>query len=118
MDEIEQKYHDIEQDFYELHAIAEQELLLALKLSEHEEDEAQNIFTFLNTTKLEMLNAITKAKCYDIERFKKSQGGKLSAKKLSKAERIERARKAGSVKKGERKTEQKPSRNRTKTEQV
>ena len=118
MDEIEQKYHDIEQDFYELHAIAEQELLLALKLSEHEEDEAQNIFTFLNTTKLEMLNAITKAKCYDIERFKKSQGGKKSANNMTKAERVARAKRAGSIKKGARKTEQKPSKNRTKTEHL
>ena len=49
---------------------------------------------------------IDKAILYDIEKLKRSQGGKKSAKNMTKAERIERARKAGSTKK-------KPNKNRT-----
>ena len=44
---------------------------------------------------LELREAIYKAKALDIDRYKKSQGGKKSARNMTKAERSERARKAG-----------------------
>ena len=49
---------------------------------------------------------IDKAMLYDIEKLKRSQGGKKSSKNMTKTERIARARKAGSAKK-------KPNKNRT-----
>ena len=42
---------------------------------------------------------INKAEKYDLKRLKQSEGGKKSAKNMTKAERIERARKAGKAKK-------------------
>ena len=43
-------------------------------------------------------NAIEKARLYDINKYKQSQGGKKSALNLTKQERTERARKAGRAK--------------------
>lgn len=100
MEQIEQNYYDLEKDFLFLCSITEQELNLAIKLSDDEVEETQNAIGFLETTKTQVLEAINKAKSYDIERFKKSEGGKKSSQNMTKAERIARARKAGSVKKG------------------
>lgn len=47
--------------------------------------------------------AIDKAMLYDIEKLKRSQGGKKSSKNMTKTERIARARKAGSAKKKQNK---------------
>ena len=44
-------------------------------------------------------DVINKAEKYDLKRLKQSEGGKKSAKNMTKAERIERARKAGKAKK-------------------
>lgn len=40
-------------------------------------------------------DVIVKAKCFDIERLKRSQGGRKSAQNMTKRQRQERARKAG-----------------------
>lgn len=106
MEDIERKYHDLENDFIFLCSITEQQLSLYIKLSDDEGEEVQNAIGFLQATKTQVLEAINKAKSYDIERFKKSQGGKKSSQNMTKEERIARARKAGSVKKGQHDTKQ------------
>ena len=55
-------------------------------------DKKQVFFNDLKT-------AIVKARCYDLERLKRSQGGRKSSQNMTAEQRSERARRAGSTKK-------------------
>lgn len=86
MDDIDQYYSMLESDFLKLCDIAEKHTRKPL-------DEF-NIYS----TKREILDALVCAKCFNMDRYKRSQGGKKSAQNMTEAQRKERARNAGKAK--------------------
>ena len=92
---------DIQIEFNENNKALEQIFMVALSAPVHNE----LITEELRLDYLTLKRAIARARLYDIERFKKSEGAKKYSLTLTKKERTERARKAGSAPKNRTKTE-------------
>lgn len=87
--DIESYYNDLENDLARLAQVAQMQ---AKDLAD-EIEQARTVE--------ELRDAIIRAKCFDIDRLKRSQGGRKSASNMTKEQRQERARKAGrTTKKG------------------
>lgn len=92
--DIEKYFDMLESDFIKLCDEAEKHTRKPL--------DAFNLYS----TKSAVLDALVCARCFNIERKKRSQGGQKSASNMSAEQRSERARRAGSTKKS-------PNKNRT-----
>lgn len=98
MDEIEKNYMLIKRDFNVFYMMVAQELSLAEKLSE-EKDDTSEAWMFIESVRKDIERCIEKAQKLDLDRFKRSQGGKKSAQGLTEVERIARAKKASYARK-------------------
>ena len=87
--DIEQYYNEKENDLTRLYELADN---TAQQMHLVDELEVARAFE-------ELKDVLVKAKCYDIERLKRSQGGKKSSHNMTTEQRRERARKAGRTKK-------------------
>lgn len=97
MEDIAENYCSLYHDFNMIYMIARQEFDLALKYRD-KTDDIDSALIYLEQAKNEIEQALEKAQKYDELRLKQSQGGKKSANNMTKEERIERAKKAGSSK--------------------
>lgn len=97
MEDIAEEYGAIHHDFNLIYMMARQELDFSTNFKD-KDDDIESAWVYLDQLKNEIEDALDKAQKYDELRFKQSQGGKKSAKNMTKAERIARAKKAGSSK--------------------
>jgi hypothetical protein len=91
--DIEMKYNDIENDLDVLYTIAYEGIALSDKY-DTDDDGINSIYVYIEQIRRELEESIAKAKTLEIDRFKRSQGGKKSANNMTKRERIARARRA------------------------
>ena len=89
---------DIQIEFNENNKALEQIFMVALSAPVHND----LITEELRLDYLTLKRAIERARLYDVERYKKSAGGRKSASLLTPEERIARARKAGKTRKKNR----------------
>lgn len=93
MFDLELKYNDINKDLLFVYTMAKQELEFS-GIYKEPEDDLDSAMVYLEQIKNELTDCIEKAKKYDIEKMKRSEGGKKSSLNMTKAERRARALKA------------------------
>lgn len=102
--DIEMKYNDIENDVEWFYAQALQNIVFSEgvvyeHIDDKENDDVNYVMVYLEQIRNEITDCIEKAKAYDIEKLKRSQGGRKSANNMTKAERVARATKASHARK-------------------